>query len=56
MTEEVGAGSAVAAVVLAAGEGKRMRSSRAKVLHEMAGRSMLDHVLIVSMSWVSKSA
>ncbi len=34
-----------AAVVLAAGEGKRMRSARAKVLHEAAGRPLLDHVL-----------
>jgi bifunctional UDP-N-acetylglucosamine pyrophosphorylase / glucosamine-1-phosphate N-acetyltransferase len=33
------------AVVLAAGEGKRMRSERPKVLHELAGRSMLAHVL-----------
>ena len=33
------------AVVLAAGEGTRMKSSRPKVLHEIAGRSMLGHVL-----------
>lgn len=33
------------AVVLAAGEGTRMRSQRPKVLHEVAGRSMLGHVL-----------
>jgi bifunctional UDP-N-acetylglucosamine pyrophosphorylase / glucosamine-1-phosphate N-acetyltransferase len=33
------------AVVLAAGEGKRMRSQVPKVLHELAGRSMLAHVL-----------
>jgi bifunctional UDP-N-acetylglucosamine pyrophosphorylase/glucosamine-1-phosphate N-acetyltransferase len=32
-------------VVLAAGKGVRMRSSRPKVLHEVAGRSMLAHVL-----------
>ena len=32
-------------VVLAAGQGKRMRSSRAKVLHEIAGRPLLAHVL-----------
>ena len=32
-------------VVLAAGEGTRMRSSRPKVLHEIAGRSLLAHVL-----------
>ena len=33
------------AVVLAAGEGKRMHSRKPKVLHELAGRSMLAHVL-----------
>jgi bifunctional UDP-N-acetylglucosamine pyrophosphorylase/glucosamine-1-phosphate N-acetyltransferase len=33
------------AIVLAAGEGTRMKSSRPKVLHEIAGRSMLAHVL-----------
>src|SRR5579863_2470432 len=32
-------------IVLAAGEGLRMRSARPKVLHEIAGRSMLGHVL-----------
>jgi bifunctional UDP-N-acetylglucosamine pyrophosphorylase/glucosamine-1-phosphate N-acetyltransferase len=33
------------AIVLAAGEGTRMRSSRPKVLHAVAGRSLLAHVL-----------
>jgi bifunctional UDP-N-acetylglucosamine pyrophosphorylase/glucosamine-1-phosphate N-acetyltransferase len=33
------------AIVLAAGEGTRMRSARPKVLHEIADRSMLAHVL-----------
>jgi bifunctional UDP-N-acetylglucosamine pyrophosphorylase/glucosamine-1-phosphate N-acetyltransferase len=33
------------AVVLAAGEGTRMRSARPKVLHEVGGLAMLDHVL-----------
>ncbi|RRQ24398.1 UDP-N-acetylglucosamine diphosphorylase/glucosamine-1-phosphate N-acetyltransferase [Guyparkeria sp. SCN-R1] len=32
-------------VVLAAGKGTRMRSSKPKVLHEIAGRSMLAHCL-----------
>jgi bifunctional UDP-N-acetylglucosamine pyrophosphorylase / glucosamine-1-phosphate N-acetyltransferase len=32
-------------IVLAAGEGVRMRSSRPKVLHQIAGRSMLAHTL-----------
>lgn len=35
----------LAIVVLAAGAGTRMRSARPKVLHEIAGRSMLGHVL-----------
>ena len=34
-----------AAIVLAAGEGTRMKSRRPKVLHELGGRSLLDHVL-----------
>ena len=33
------------AVVLAAGEGKRMRSSLPKVLHRLCGRPMLEYVL-----------
>ena len=33
------------AIVLAAGEGVRMRSARPKALHEIAGRSMLAHAL-----------
>jgi bifunctional UDP-N-acetylglucosamine pyrophosphorylase/glucosamine-1-phosphate N-acetyltransferase len=33
------------AVVLAAGEGTRMRSKRPKVLHTMAGRPLIGHVL-----------
>ena len=32
------------AVILAAGEGTRMKSARPKVLHEIAGRSMVGHV------------
>jgi bifunctional UDP-N-acetylglucosamine pyrophosphorylase/glucosamine-1-phosphate N-acetyltransferase len=33
------------AIVLAAGEGSRMRSSRPKVLHPLGGRSLLAHAL-----------
>jgi bifunctional UDP-N-acetylglucosamine pyrophosphorylase/glucosamine-1-phosphate N-acetyltransferase len=33
------------AIVLAAGEGTRMNSQKPKVLHEIAGRSMVEHVL-----------
>ena len=35
----------LAAVVLAAGKGTRMRSATAKVLHKVAGRSMIGHVI-----------
>lgn len=35
----------IVAIVLAAGEGTRMKSSVPKVLHPVAGRSMLAHVL-----------
>jgi bifunctional UDP-N-acetylglucosamine pyrophosphorylase/glucosamine-1-phosphate N-acetyltransferase len=37
--------SSLAAVVLAAGEGKRMRSARPKPLHLLCGRAMVLHVL-----------
>jgi bifunctional UDP-N-acetylglucosamine pyrophosphorylase / glucosamine-1-phosphate N-acetyltransferase len=37
--------TAFAAIILAAGEGARMRSSLPKVLHEIAGRPMIGHVL-----------
>ena len=32
-------------IVLAAGEGKRMQSRLPKVLHPLAGRSLLSHVI-----------
>jgi bifunctional UDP-N-acetylglucosamine pyrophosphorylase/glucosamine-1-phosphate N-acetyltransferase len=35
----------IAAVVLAAGKGTRMKSSRHKVLHSIAGRPMIEHLL-----------
>jgi bifunctional UDP-N-acetylglucosamine pyrophosphorylase/glucosamine-1-phosphate N-acetyltransferase len=37
--------SSLLCIVLAAGEGTRMRSSTPKVLHRIAGRSMIGHVL-----------
>lgn len=33
------------AIVLAAGKGTRMKSALPKVLHQVAGKSMLAHVL-----------
>ncbi|MEO6471242.1 MAG: bifunctional UDP-N-acetylglucosamine diphosphorylase/glucosamine-1-phosphate N-acetyltransferase GlmU [Aeromicrobium sp.] len=38
-------GGTVTAIVLAAGAGTRMKSTKAKVLHEIAGRSMVAHAL-----------
>jgi bifunctional UDP-N-acetylglucosamine pyrophosphorylase / glucosamine-1-phosphate N-acetyltransferase len=40
-----GAGRQLSAVVLAAGEGTRMRSARPKPLHRLCGRPMILHVL-----------
>jgi bifunctional UDP-N-acetylglucosamine pyrophosphorylase/glucosamine-1-phosphate N-acetyltransferase len=40
-----GPAAVAAVVVLAAGQGTRMRSSTPKVLHTLGGRSMLGHVL-----------
>jgi bifunctional UDP-N-acetylglucosamine pyrophosphorylase/glucosamine-1-phosphate N-acetyltransferase len=34
----------IAAIVLAAGKGTRMKSARHKVLHEIAGRPMIEHL------------
>jgi bifunctional UDP-N-acetylglucosamine pyrophosphorylase / glucosamine-1-phosphate N-acetyltransferase len=42
---ETGASTVVAAIVLAAGEGTRMKSNTPKVLHDLCGRSMLGHVV-----------
>ena len=41
----MGGSEGLLAVILAAGKGTRMRSERPKVLHAVAGRSMLGHVL-----------
>jgi bifunctional UDP-N-acetylglucosamine pyrophosphorylase / glucosamine-1-phosphate N-acetyltransferase len=40
--------ASVTVVVLAAGKGTRMKSPRPKVLHRLAGRSMIRHVLAVA--------
>jgi bifunctional UDP-N-acetylglucosamine pyrophosphorylase/glucosamine-1-phosphate N-acetyltransferase len=40
----------LAVVVLAAGQGTRMRSSRPKVLHEIAGLPMVGHVLRAALA------
>jgi bifunctional UDP-N-acetylglucosamine pyrophosphorylase/glucosamine-1-phosphate N-acetyltransferase len=38
------------AVILAAGEGTRMRSALPKVLHTLAGRALLDHVIDAALA------
>ncbi|MCH8105577.1 MAG: bifunctional UDP-N-acetylglucosamine diphosphorylase/glucosamine-1-phosphate N-acetyltransferase GlmU [Proteobacteria bacterium] len=37
-------------IILAAGQGKRMQSARAKVIHQLAGKSMLQHVVDTSQA------
>jgi bifunctional UDP-N-acetylglucosamine pyrophosphorylase/glucosamine-1-phosphate N-acetyltransferase len=37
------------AIVLAAGEGTRMRSSLAKALHRIGGRTLIEHVLLTAV-------
>lgn len=40
--------NALLAIVLAAGQGTRMRSAKPKVLHAVAGRPMLGHVVVAA--------
>ena len=42
----------VAAIILAAGKGTRMKSSRAKVLHDIAGGPMIQYVVETALSVV----
>ena len=44
----------MAAVILAAGEGKRMKSQLPKVLHPICGRPMLEHVIEAAKSICSE--
>jgi bifunctional UDP-N-acetylglucosamine pyrophosphorylase/glucosamine-1-phosphate N-acetyltransferase len=46
--------SALAVVILAAGAGTRMKSALPKVLHEIAGRPMLGHVLAIARELKAK--
>ena len=42
-------------VILAAGQGTRMKSARPKVLHRVAGRPMIEHVLDAASSLAPRS-
>ena len=39
----------ITALILAAGRGTRMRSDKTKVLHELCGRTMIEHVILSCM-------
>ena len=41
---------AVDVVIMAAGKGTRMKSRRPKVLHRLAGRGLVDHVIDCAMA------
>ncbi len=43
-------GSPVTAIILAAGQGTRMKSARPKVLHELCGRPMIHHVVDAALA------
>jgi len=45
MSENTAGTEGVAAIILAAGQGTRMKSSWPKVMHRIAGRTMIGHVL-----------
>lgn len=45
---------AIQVVILAAGQGKRMRSNRPKVLHTLAGKPLLQHVIETAMQCSTK--
>lgn len=47
---KISGSSEVHVVVLAAGQGTRMKSALAKVLHPVAGRPMIEHVLLTAAS------
>ena len=42
--------SRLAVMILAAGEGRRMKSERPKVLHEILGRSPVDYPVDLALS------
>ena len=43
----------VTVVLLAAGRGVRMKSARPKVLHEAAGRPLIDHAIAAARGFLA---
>ena len=43
-------------VILAAGQGKRMKSALPKVLQTLAGKPLLQHVLVTALSLQNKQS
>ena len=39
------------AIILAAGEGSRIKSKKPKVLHEILNKSMVDYVIETAKGW-----
>ena len=56
MTTQSQTGAARAAVILAAGQGTRMKSRLPKVLHPVGGRAMLDHAIDAAEANVDRRA
>ncbi|WP_045076646.1 bifunctional UDP-N-acetylglucosamine diphosphorylase/glucosamine-1-phosphate N-acetyltransferase GlmU [Psychromicrobium lacuslunae] len=50
MPSETAEGAELSVIVLAAGAGTRMKSRTPKILHELGGRSMIEHALVAVRS------
>jgi len=55
MSDEVESTSKLAVVIMAAGKGTRLKSSRPKVLHEIGGKTLLSHVIAAASQLVAPS-
>ena len=44
----VGSSRPLAVIIMAAGKGTRMKSRRSKMLHEIAGRPLLDYAIAMA--------
>jgi len=52
---DLGLGSKLAVVIMAAGKGTRLKSQRPKVLHEIGGKPLLAHVIVAASRVVAPS-